>query len=87
MTLLHTAWDVADEHLANLFGLNQSKYEWAVQEYYWQKRQEDEEVKQAVHSTSSQVCTSCSKLEVHKFDRLELVADSKLRGAGAAHWR
>ncbi len=87
MTLLHTAWDVADEHLANLFGLNQSKYEWAVQEYYWQKRQEDEEVKQAVHSTRSQVCTSCSKLEVHKFGRLKLVADSKLRGSGAAHWR
>ncbi|DBA81507.1 hypothetical protein WJX77_006300 [Trebouxia sp. C0004] len=52
---LTTAWDVADEHLANLFGLNQSKYEWAVQEYYWQKRQEDEQVKQAVRSSRSQV--------------------------------
>jgi len=57
--LLYTAWDVADEHLANLFGLNQSKYEWAVQEYYWQKRQEDEQVKQA--ETRSQVCTSLGK--------------------------
>ncbi|DBA91005.1 hypothetical protein WJX79_006780 [Trebouxia sp. C0005] len=52
---LTTAWGVADEHLANLFGLNQSKYEWAVQEYHWQKRQEDERVKQAVQSTKSQV--------------------------------
>lgn len=34
---------MADEHLANLFGLNESKYEWAVREYYWQKRQEEEE--------------------------------------------
>ena len=34
---------MADEHLANWFGLNESKYEWAVREYYWQKRQEEEE--------------------------------------------
>lgn len=87
MKLLYTAWDVADEHLANLFGLNQSKYEWAVQEYYWQKRQEDEQVKQAIQSTRSQVCTSCGKLEVHKFGRLSLVADCELRDAGAAYWR
>ena len=37
------AWDVADEHLANWFGLNESKYEWAVREYYWQKREEEEQ--------------------------------------------
>ncbi|KAL0051164.1 hypothetical protein WJX82_002944 [Trebouxia sp. C0006] len=49
------AFTTADEHLANLFGLNQSKYEWAIQEYYWQKRQADEQMKQAVQSSRSQV--------------------------------
>lgn len=48
---------MADEHLANLFGLNESKYEWAVREYYWQKRQEEEHVKQALELTGSQVGT------------------------------
>ena len=83
----YTAWDVADDHLAILFGLNQSKYEWAIQEYYWQKRQADEQMKQAVQSSRSQVCTACSKFEVHKLERLSLVADCKLRDAGAAYWR
>ena len=49
------AWDVADTHLANLFGLNESKYEWAVREYYYQKRMEAEEAAQAEQQQSSQV--------------------------------
>ena len=49
------AWDVADEHLANLFGLNESKYEWAVREYYWQKRQEKEHICEVLNSSPSQV--------------------------------
>lgn len=49
------AWDVADEHLANLFGLNESKYEWAVREYYWQKRQEEEEQAETPQSSRPQV--------------------------------
>lgn len=48
------AWDVADAHLANLFGLNESKYEWAVREYYYQKRMEAENV-EAKQQANSQV--------------------------------
>ena len=51
------AWDVADEHLANWFGLNESKYEWAVREYYWQKRQEEEEQAETIQTSRSQVQT------------------------------
>ncbi|KAL3152307.1 hypothetical protein ABBQ32_001378 [Trebouxia sp. C0010 RCD-2024] len=51
---LNHAWDVADEHLANWFGLNESKYEWAVREYYWQKRQEEEEQTGTPQSSRSQ---------------------------------
>lgn len=52
---LYAAWDVADTHLANLFGLNESKYEWAVREYYYQKRMEAEDEKQAGQRSNSQV--------------------------------
>lgn len=51
----HAAWDVADTHLANLFGLNESKYEWAVREYYYQKRLEQEAQDEAVQHASNHV--------------------------------
>ena len=31
-----------EDHLADLFGLNQSKYQWAVDEYMLQERQKKE---------------------------------------------
>ncbi|KAK9816565.1 hypothetical protein WJX72_002055 [[Myrmecia] bisecta] len=37
---LTKAWDFADDQLAYLFGLDESKYEWAVREHLYQKRQE-----------------------------------------------
>ena len=55
------AWDVADEHLANWFGLNESKYEWAVREYYWQQRQEKEQ-NELLQSSSVQV--RCGHIQV-----------------------
>ena len=42
---------MADEHLADWFGLNESKYEWAVREYYWQKRQEEEEQAETIQTS------------------------------------
>lgn len=35
---LSSGWNVVDEKLADLFGLNESKYQWAVDEYYYQKQ-------------------------------------------------
>lgn len=55
---MSAAWDVADTHLANLFGLNESKYEWAVREYHYQKRMEAEETRQAVEQPGSQVAAT-----------------------------
>ena len=61
-TCVCAAWDVADTHLANLFGLNESKYEWAVREYYYQKRMEAEEITQVVQQQRSQVRNTEQKL-------------------------
>ena len=42
-------WRVLDAHLADVFGLNQSRYQWALDEYLLQKEREKEalEVKQS----------------------------------------
>ena len=58
---MHAAWDVADEHLANFFGLNESKYEWAVREYYYQKRVEQEEANLAMEKEVCSVSRSQNK--------------------------
>lgn len=33
-----SGWNIVDEKLADFFGLNESKYQWAVDEYYYQKQ-------------------------------------------------
>mmetsp|Transcript_2866 Transcript_2866/g.3224 ORF Transcript_2866/g.3224 Transcript_2866/m.3224 type:complete len:124 (+) Transcript_2866:109-480(+) len=38
-------WEVIDEHLADLFGLNESKYQWAVDEVYYQQREEEKKAR------------------------------------------
>ncbi len=74
------AWDIADEQLATLFGLNESKYEWAVREYYWQKRQEEEHSNQATQTTG--LAVSLSLLGQHTAQALDWC---DLLYAGTAH--
>eukprot|EP00217_Crustomastix_stigmatica_P009771 CAMPEP_0183812650 /NCGR_PEP_ID=MMETSP0803_2-20130417/51578_1 /TAXON_ID=195967 /ORGANISM="Crustomastix stigmata, Strain CCMP3273" /LENGTH=135 /DNA_ID=CAMNT_0026057491 /DNA_START=53 /DNA_END=457 /DNA_ORIENTATION=- len=36
------SWECLEEHLADIFGLNDSKYQWAVDEYMYQQQQKEE---------------------------------------------
>ncbi|XP_057420662.1 uncharacterized protein LOC130714739 isoform X2 [Lotus japonicus] len=53
VTKVHNAHSSLDDHLARWFGLNQSKYQWALDDYYESKGMEKGDVK--VKEISSKV--------------------------------